>query len=431
MDSLAGPNRVLVNGCWFLTRSLKKKKKRKRLPHAFFLTLSTYFLLTFYSLLPFKSFYWDLGQQHMNGLMLWSEQVNRVGIVTTHTTYCVNLTFVNIGGTPDSSPTGFFRTTVKEWALQVDPVVHFFIAPFGSPMTLPTFQELDLHNKIILAPSASSPLLYQCSPSTAASQPECANKPSTAKRFERAFGLQPPATRASIPFLNLAQLYGAKTIGYYVESSAFSQSIVQGAQLAQATYGFKQVAYAFVQLTPQGTPTLESVNNASRILKEANPDIIVGGTTQDSCVKLTTALGNDNWVPKAALLSLCASDANAKTIAPNTKYFSDYVEWDRRLTGYQYVDNYYWPPVGDLTSPQQMWEAYTTRFQVPRTAPPTSTCIGSGVVVRHYQPIYILFHILNAYWLMGSLNNCRTVNMIIFLFFFVVVVIVEIDSDHL
>lgn len=231
--------------------------------------------------------------------------------------------------------------------------------------------------------SSSSPLLFQCSAATIASQPECVGKPPNAKRFERAFGCQPPATRATLPFLNLAQLYGAKTIGYYVESSPFSQSLISGARsVAFSSYGLEEVAYAHVTLTPQGVPTVESVKNASDYIASFKPDIVLAGTTTDSCIKLSNAFGEGGWIPKAALFGLCASDPNIASTAPYAKYFADYVEWDRRLIGYQYVDNLYYPPNGTLTSPQQLWNRYTTKYNVQRTPPSIGTAFSAGAVVR-------------------------------------------------
>ena len=315
----------------------------------------------------------------MDVLRFWAEQVNRVGIATPNTTYCVNVTFVNIGAYPNSSTAGFLRSTVRQWALQTAPTVHFFVAPFGSPMTLPVFQELDIHGKIVFSPSASAPVLYQCSSSTLAFQPECASKPPTAKRFEAAFGLQPPATLSAIPFMNLAQLNGAKTVAYYVENTPFSLSLIQGAQLEAATYGLTQVAYGFIS---NGNPSVSDVATAAQIIANAKPDVVIGGTTQQSCIKFMAELGQLNWVPKGGLFSLCASDPNAATIAPNSKYFTDYVEWDRRLTGYQYIDDLYFPPTNTTTSAMLLFNAFTARYNVTRTSPPFGTLYAAGVAVR-------------------------------------------------
>lgn len=323
----------------------------------------------------------------MDSIEFWQMQANRVGIKTSHTTYCVRLTFVNIGATPNNNADGFVRRTVREWATMTNPVNHFFIAPFGSAMTLPVFQELDVHRKIALAPSAASPALYQCANNSVSPQPECATKAATAKRFDKAFGLQPPASRSALPFLAISQLAGAKTVAFYAEETTFSLSLVRGAREELSTYGMKEIELGLV-LPP--APNVTDWTNAMTALREANPDIIVGGTSGAvSCKGMLAQFSIQGWLPKAALFSLCATDPRASVNYPNSKYFVDYMEWDRRLTGSEYVDHLYFPPTNISSSPMQMAQAFTTNFtqwggSIESTPVMFGVCFGAGVVVRSY-----------------------------------------------
>lgn len=324
-------------------------------------------------------------------MTFWQTQANRVGINTTGTIYCANVTFVNIGWRADSSTSSFLRTTVRTWATMTNPVNHFFVGPFGSALSLPVLQELDAQNKIALMPASASPALYQCSKTALTAQPECNSKSSTAKRFDKAFGMQPPASRSALPFLSIAQLAGAKSVGFYVENNTFSQSLVQGAREELVTYGIDEL----ITVTVPGAPNSTHWSNAMTQLREANPDILIGGTSGAvSCKGFLSQFSIQGWLPKGALFSLCASDPQAATLFPNSKYFVDYMEWDRRLQGSEYVDQRYFPVVDDddkvvsnYTSPMQMAIAFTTQFPSyggkPADTPPTfGVTFAAGVVVR-------------------------------------------------
>lgn len=329
----------------------------------------------------------------MDSLTFWQTQANRVGINTTTTIYCANVTFVNIGWIANSSTSSYLRNTVREWATMTDPVNHFFVGPFGSALSLPVMQELDAQNKIALMPASASPALYQCSSSALTPQPECQSKSSTAKRFDMAFGMQPPASRSALPFLSIAQLAGAKTVGFYSElASTFSLSLIQGTRDELTTYGMIEVVDATVPASPNATHW----SNAMTQLREANPDIIIGGTSGAvSCRGLLAQFSIQGWLPKGALFSLCASDPLAASLYPNSKYFTDYMEWDRRLQGSEYADRLYFPQNNNYTSPMQMAIAFTTQYPsyggTPADTPPTfGVTFAAGVVVRQKHSFFFV-----------------------------------------
>lgn len=384
---------ALIGGVFPLTKKKNNPTPRGSLaPHVppeFFFTFSPFFWRT--ASLPCGPLFClacpSIGQEIMDSLEFWQIQANRVGINTTAKTYCANVTFVNIGASPNSATTGFLRTTVREWATKTNPIAHFFVGPFGSALSLPVMQELDANGKIALMPASASPDLYECSTTALSAQPECATKSATAKRFDKAFGMQPPASRSSLPFLSIAQLSGAKTVGFYVENSTFSKSLVAGARNELATYGMTEVVTAAVS----SAPTNEEWIGAMTQLREADPEIIIGGTTGSvSCKGLLAQFSIQGWLPKAALFSLCASDPSAKTNFPNSKYFVDYMEWDRRLTGSEYADHLYFPATVNYTSPMLMARAFTSRFtkyggDVEDTPPVFGVTFAAGVVVRRKE----------------------------------------------
>lgn len=139
----------------------------------------------------------------------------------------------------------------------------------------------------------------------------------------------------------LAQLNGAKTVGFYTENTAFSSSLISGSRAELESFGMREVANFVVTAA---APTDADYKAAIALFKRTNPDIIIGGTTRTSCSGVMKQFSEQNWLPKGGLFSLCASDSKVKEIAPNSPYFVDYVEWDRKLTGAEYTDKYYFPP---------------------------------------------------------------------------------------
>lgn len=173
-------------------------------------------------------------------------------------------------------------------------------------------------------------------------------------------------TYSAFPAITLMRLREIKTIATWYENQPFTKSIVDGA-LDAATFNKINITGQFVT---KANPSYDEVLQVAKAMKELNPDAIIGGTYYTSCKPFIQALRAINWTPKAYFSSLCTASRPESPIElkGDERYIIDYLEWDHRLAGPDYVDDTgYFLPVNDTTppAPKQFYDLHERRWGEP------------------------------------------------------------------
>jgi hypothetical protein len=148
--------------------------------------------------------------------------------------------------------------------------------------------------------------------------------------------------------INLFRLAGAKTISLYHIEGPGTQSAGDGAFAAAEAAGFEILSRTPVPITGSQA----NFDSLVAQIKNEDPDVVIGSGYWTVCDNWAAALGNNRWVPKAFGVNLCSAVPAARTVAPNSVFGIDFVEFDPRMKGESFIDDTWYPPTPGKTSGQ-------------------------------------------------------------------------------
>jgi ABC-type branched-subunit amino acid transport system substrate-binding protein len=171
----------------------------------------------------------------------------------------------------------------------------------------------------------------------AGKQPECEFEGD--KRFPTSYSLMVPASQRGSPILDLFRLAGAKTAVLWQVEGTGPADTADGT-LDHSTYaGIEIVSRYFPE------PTQESFDALVAQIEKENPDVVVAAGYERACPLWGAALRHNDWTPKAMGITHCVGYKSAKEQAQDSVYGVDFVEFDPRMKGGGFIDDYWFPPV--------------------------------------------------------------------------------------
>jgi len=182
-----------------------------------------------------------------------------------------------------------------------------------------------------ILPSASTPSNYICDDDLS---PPCTLP--FGRRFQYVTSMLQPNSRFMIEALNLlAVSNNAKTIAIFWEDTAFAEAIADGALRSVEFLGMELVYSTSIAFSSNLTIVQPDIENLITVLKEKEPDVVLGGTLF-SCVAFMQTAKRMNFNAKAYVLSNpCIVDAAGED--------SRYVmvggsNWDKRVRSERYEE---------------------------------------------------------------------------------------------
>jgi hypothetical protein len=151
--------------------------------------------------------------------------------------------------------------------------------------------------------------------------------------------------------INLLRLAGARSISLYYVEGPGTQSAADGATAAALSAGIEIKSTTVIPITG----SQDSFDNMVAQAKKDEPDAIVGSGYWTVCDNFAQALTNNKWVPKGFGVNFCSAMPLARTVAPSSLYGIDFVEFDPRMKGESFQDEWF-PPTPSKTSGQLFLE---------------------------------------------------------------------------
>lgn len=284
------------------------------------------------------------GTYQMSAFRIINKKMNEIGIDIGGTKYCSNFTIVNSGCSGDKTPGNYPRQISAEWVARSD----FIFADYGTTLSQPNIMEAEAAGKIIFIPMSSSSLLFRCRTEWASLQPECSM--AGAKRFPHAYSMLIPGEFQMNPVVTMYKLAGAKNIVFWGENDLFPQIIGMGVMSFASYSGLALTNYT----VPKG-PTQADMAALVTKIKDLKPDAVVSAAYADACPKFYSELRAQNYVPGGNAQTDCIGEPSSRSL-PDTIYGIDKTEYDRRMTGPQWTDDFWFPPVDGVLSPQRFYD---------------------------------------------------------------------------
>jgi hypothetical protein len=179
------------------------------------------------------------------------------------------------------------------------------------------------------------------------------------------------------PVITMFKLSGVDSIVLWNENQTFPNTVAEGV-LSFAAYNGIPVT----QLTVPPTPTQDDINNLVGQIKELAPEGVIGAAYAPACPKVVKAMKSLNYMPKGWAQTECISEPSTKTTAPDALYGIDKSEFDRRMTGPHWTDDFWYPPSADGTpSPELVYRDLVNTFnEVPQGF--IACTMGAGLVLH-------------------------------------------------
>jgi ABC-type branched-subunit amino acid transport system substrate-binding protein len=170
------------------------------------------------------------------------------------------------------------------------------------------------------------------------------------------------------PVVTMYKLAGVKKIVFWNEDDVFPKTIRDGV-LNFAAYSGIQVT----NITVPRNPTAAHITNLVSQIKNINPDGVIAAAYTDSCPKVIKELRAQNFVPKSNAQTDCVGDPYVAATLPDAIYGMDKTEYDRRMTGPSWTDDFWYPPVGGVSSAELVYNdmlanEMNTHWSIPITA---------------------------------------------------------------
>lgn len=180
------------------------------------------------------------------------------------------------------------------------------------------------------------------------------------------------------PIITLFKNSQAQTMVVFYENQTYSQSIAKGA----ITYAKFNGILILETLVIPANPTQQDIDNMVQNISMINPDIVVGSGYYSICPMYFSSLQKYNWTPKGNALTQCTSNPQSIQLAPQGIFALDYVEWDIRLTGPDYVDSLYYIATAISSSTQLYFIQTLTQFGFLTTWE-SALVVGAGEVLHN------------------------------------------------
>lgn len=152
-------------------------------------------------------------------------------------------------------------------------------------------------------------------------------------RLDSEFRLVPAEFQFN-PVVTLYRLAKVQNVVIWNENDTFPTGIRDGVKTYAQYFG--------MNVTNFTVPSPMSVADAKSLvskIRAVNPDAIVGATYADACSLLSTEFKNQNYLPQGVAQTDCISDPGTYLEYPATKYFTDKIEYDPRMTGQAWTDS--------------------------------------------------------------------------------------------
>lgn len=178
------------------------------------------------------------------------------------------------------------------------------------------------------------------------------------------------------PVLTMYKLAGVKNLVLWNEDAVFPKTVRDGV-ISFGEYQGIQVTNITV---PSGPSDADIASLVSQI-KHINPDGVIGATYVQRCAPMIKALRSADYFPKAFAQIDCVSDPSTPSTLPDAIYGLDKTEYDHRMTGLMWTDDFWYPPTPTTTSAELV---YQDSIRISGVAPHWSSPVtaAAGLVLH-------------------------------------------------
>lgn len=209
------------------------------------------------------------GQEQLHGYQMWVEDVNARGGLLGRT---VQLRYYDDESNPDTGVRLYERLITAD---RVDLV----LGPYGSPVAQAASVVTERYGFPMVNPGASSTAIWT-------------------RGFEYVFGVYGSARRYMDGAIEIARERGYRTVAVVNEDTTFARDNAQGAIETAQRLGLQVV---FREEYRRDTPDFSSLLLKVR---QANPDVLIGGTYLPDSIQLTRQLKELNIAPRIVAFSV-------------------------------------------------------------------------------------------------------------------------------
>jgi hypothetical protein len=177
--------------------------------------------------------------------------------------------------------------------------------------------------------------------------------------------------------LTLYKLAGVQRLAVWNEKAPFPITMTESL-IAQAAYQGIQLVGNF---TMPLSPTSAQIEELAMKIRDLKPDGVIAAGYAQTCPKWYAALKKLNYVPPAMAEQDCVAEPGTPSLVPDAIYGVDKVEYDRRMRGPQWTDDFWYPPTAGVASAELVFEELKSAFNLQEDPHWSVPLIASGGMV--------------------------------------------------
>jgi branched-chain amino acid transport system substrate-binding protein len=240
-----------------------------------------------------------IGKELQQGYLLWQEQVNAKGGILGRQ---VDMTILDDTSDPETASKLYEKLISED---KVDLV----IGPYSSPVTLPASTVTEKYGYPMIVSGASATDIFT-------------------RGYKNVFGMYTAAPFYMDGAIDIAAKNGYKTIGIMNENSAFAKDVMAGAKKKAAE---QNLTIVFEEEYGRDVRDLSPILTKMR---QANPDMLLGGTYGEDATILVRQLKDMNWAPKVVALTVGPALPDFfQNLGPDANFIYGPTQWEPSIKG--------------------------------------------------------------------------------------------------